>query len=119
MKGASSASTYSSLICPLCEGGELRPSGQHSARCDSCAGLVSKAVLEALREITACQTPWGHTPARSAATPRCGASPTGYPIVRPAVLRFYPLSLNAARKPSAREEAIAKAVGDISTRLQH
>ena len=53
VKGKSLTSTYSSLICPLCEGGELRPSGQHSARCASCAGLVSPAVLEALREITA------------------------------------------------------------------
>jgi hypothetical protein len=53
VKGSSLASRHSSLVCPLCEGGELRPSGHHSARCASCAGLVSGAVLGALREITA------------------------------------------------------------------
>ena len=53
MKGSSLASRVSSLVCPHCEGGELLPSGHRSARCASCAGLVSGAVLGALREITA------------------------------------------------------------------
>jgi Zn finger protein HypA/HybF involved in hydrogenase expression len=38
---------------PLCEAGELKPSAQHSARCGACAGSVSGAMLEALRQIVA------------------------------------------------------------------
>ena len=54
MKSSSSlASRSRSLICPLCEAGELKPSGQGSARCASCAGPVSGAMLGALRQIVA------------------------------------------------------------------
>ncbi len=52
MKGSSLASRPGSLVCPHCEVGELRISDHHSARCGSCAGFVSGAVLGALREIT-------------------------------------------------------------------
>jgi ribosomal protein L37AE/L43A len=45
------ASRSDSLVCPLCEADELRPSGHDSALCDSCAGLLSGAMLEALRQI--------------------------------------------------------------------
>ena len=47
------ASRSRSLICPLCEAGKLKPSGQDSARCASCAGPVSGAMLGALRQIVA------------------------------------------------------------------
>jgi uncharacterized Zn finger protein (UPF0148 family) len=50
---SSLASRSRSLICPLCEAGKLRPSGQDSARCASCAGPVSGALLETLRGICA------------------------------------------------------------------
>ena len=53
MKSSSLASRSRSLICPLCEAGKLRPSGQDSARCASCAGPVSGAMLGALRQIVA------------------------------------------------------------------
>ena len=54
MKSSSSlASRSRSLICPLCEAGKLQPSGQDSARCASCAGPVSGAMLGALRQIVA------------------------------------------------------------------
>ncbi len=53
MKGSSLASRSRSLVCPLCEAGQLKPSGQRSARCESCAGSVSGAMLEALRQIVA------------------------------------------------------------------
>ena len=52
MKGSSLTSRHDSLVCPLCETGKLRPSSHHSARCASCAGLVSGAMLEAVRQIT-------------------------------------------------------------------
>lgn len=52
MKGSHLASRRYSLICPLCEAGELQPSGQGSARCASCTGRVSEAMLEILRQIT-------------------------------------------------------------------
>jgi hypothetical protein len=53
MKGSSLASRSRSLVCPLCEAGELKPSAQRSARCESCAGSVGRAMLEALRQIVA------------------------------------------------------------------
>src|SRR5215213_11952072 len=54
VKSSSSlASRSRSLICPLCEAGKLRPSGQDSARCACCAGPVSGAMLGALRQIVA------------------------------------------------------------------
>jgi hypothetical protein len=46
-------SSSRSLVCPLCEAGELKPSAQDSARCDLCAGSVSGAMLETLRQIVA------------------------------------------------------------------
>jgi ribosomal protein L37AE/L43A len=53
VKSSSSlASRSGSLICPLCEASELRPSGRDSARCESCAGPVSGAVLGTLRGIS-------------------------------------------------------------------
>jgi ribosomal protein L37AE/L43A len=36
-------------VCPLCEVGELLPSGQGSARCTSCASFVSGSMLEVLQ----------------------------------------------------------------------
>jgi hypothetical protein len=53
MKGSTLASRLGSLVCPLCEVDELRLWGKDSARCASCAGLVSGAMLETLRRITA------------------------------------------------------------------
>jgi hypothetical protein len=41
------------LVCPLCEVGELLPSGQGSARCTSCASFVSGTMLEVLQCIVA------------------------------------------------------------------
>ena len=95
MKDSSLASRPSSLVCPLCEGGELRPSGHHSARCGSCAGLVSGVVLEALRQITvlpdalgahACEE-CGHPemrllPDETFHCPSCGSEvlPSGAPV---------------------------------------
>ena len=53
MKISCLASRLHSLICPLCEAGELKPSGRRSARCESCANFVSGAMLEGLRQIVA------------------------------------------------------------------
>jgi hypothetical protein len=41
------------LVCPLCEVGELLPSGRGSARCTSCASFVSGTMLEGLECIVA------------------------------------------------------------------
>jgi uncharacterized Zn finger protein (UPF0148 family) len=51
MKGSSLRSRSGSLVCPLCEVHELDARGHSSARCGSC-GIVSGAMLEALRQIT-------------------------------------------------------------------
>lgn len=53
MKGLSAVSRPGSLVCPLCEVGQLRISGNSCARCASCAGLVSRAMLETLQRISA------------------------------------------------------------------
>ena len=55
MKGSSMASKLCSLVCPLCEAGELNPLGHDQARCDSCRGSISGAMLEALRQIATLQ----------------------------------------------------------------
>jgi hypothetical protein len=53
VKRSSLASGSTALICPLCEVGELYPSGHGSTCCESCAGCLSGAMLETLRQITA------------------------------------------------------------------
>jgi ribosomal protein L37AE/L43A len=58
VKGSFLASRSDSLVCPLCEAGELRLSDHTSARCASCASLLNGAMVETLRQITA--LPEGH-----------------------------------------------------------
>jgi ribosomal protein L37AE/L43A len=53
VKTSSLVSRPDSLVCPLCEVDQLRPSGNDSAQCASCAGLVSGAMLVTLRRISA------------------------------------------------------------------
>jgi hypothetical protein len=53
MKRLSLQSRDDSMICPLCEGHELGAQGHSSARCESCGGILSGAMLEALRQISA------------------------------------------------------------------
>ena len=55
VKGSSMASKPCSLVCPLCEAGELNPLGHDQARCDSCHGSLSGAMLEAPHEIATLQ----------------------------------------------------------------
>jgi ribosomal protein L37AE/L43A len=40
------------LTCPFCEAHDLRAFGHNSARCDSCGGLLSGALLETLLRIS-------------------------------------------------------------------
>ncbi len=49
MKG--SASRPQAIVCPLCEAGELHPSGGVSVRCDSCVCAVEDAILSTLEQI--------------------------------------------------------------------
>jgi ribosomal protein L37AE/L43A len=77
MKGSSLASRSRSLVCPLCEAGELKPSGQDSARCDSCAGSVSEAMLEALRRIVALPDALGSHACEECAHPEMRLLPDG------------------------------------------
>jgi hypothetical protein len=53
MKGSTLISRPDSLVCPFCENGQLRPTGSDSARCASCASVVSGVILETLRSISA------------------------------------------------------------------
>jgi ribosomal protein L37AE/L43A len=51
-----------SLTCPLCEVYELRPYGRTAARCDSCAAMLSGALLETLCRITTLPDALGRHP---------------------------------------------------------
>ena len=42
-----------SIVCPVCELGELRSNGTSMARCDECGCALSKDVLETIRQIAA------------------------------------------------------------------
>jgi hypothetical protein len=53
VKGSSLVSRSHSLVCPLCEAGELQPVGNGSMRCGSCGEHLGAAILETLRQITA------------------------------------------------------------------
>ena len=59
VKGSSMASKPCSLVCPLCEAGRLHTLGHDQARCDSCLGPLSGAMLEALSEIAILQNAVG------------------------------------------------------------
>ena len=52
MRSSSLASRLDSLVCPLCEGSKLYPSGQDSMRCQSCGTQVHGAMLDTLRCIS-------------------------------------------------------------------
>src|SRR3712207_7897870 len=53
---------YTTLFrSPLCEVDQLQPSGNDSARCASCARLVSAPILETLRRISALPRSEEHT----------------------------------------------------------
>jgi ribosomal protein L37AE/L43A len=71
------ASKSRSLVCPLCEAGELKPSGQDSARCESCAGSVSGVMLEALRRIVALPDALGSHACEECAHPEMRLLPDG------------------------------------------
>jgi ribosomal protein L37AE/L43A len=45
------ASRPHSIVCPVCESGELRSNGTSMVRCDECGCALSKDVLEILRQI--------------------------------------------------------------------
>src|SRR5215213_10070543 len=47
------ASGSQSIICPICEAGELSPSGHNGIQCSLCGYAPSHSVLEALRQIIA------------------------------------------------------------------
>ena len=51
MKSSSLASGSEVLMCPFCERGRLRSTGQDSVRCDSCSGFLSGAMLQTLRQV--------------------------------------------------------------------
>lgn len=47
------ASHPHSIVCPVCESGELRSNGTSMARCDECGCALSKEVLEIIQQIAA------------------------------------------------------------------
>jgi hypothetical protein len=65
------------LVCPLCEVGELLPSGQGSARCTSCASFVSGTMLEVLQCIVAQPGSLGNHACEAGGHPEMGQLPDG------------------------------------------
>lgn len=47
------ASRPHSIVCPVCESGELHSNGTSIAHCDECGCALSKDVLDTLRQIAA------------------------------------------------------------------
>jgi ribosomal protein L37AE/L43A len=45
------ASHPHSIVCPVCESGELHSNGTSMARCDACGCTLSKDVLEIIKQI--------------------------------------------------------------------
>jgi uncharacterized Zn finger protein (UPF0148 family) len=102
MKGSSLASRSGSLVCPLCEAGELQPSGQRSARCESCAGSVSGEMLEALLQIVALPDALGNHACEECGHPEMRPLPDGTfhcPACRSEVF-----PVGAPRSPSRADE---------------
>jgi ribosomal protein L37AE/L43A len=53
VKGSCLVSRPDSLVCPVCEAGQLRSSAIGLMRCESCGAPLSGATLETLRQIIA------------------------------------------------------------------
>ena len=102
MRSSSVASRPSSLVCPLCEVGKLKPSGKDSAQCGSCAGPVSGAMLGALRQIVALPNALGKHACEECGHPEMRRLPDGTfhcPACRSEVLPS-----DASSTPSGPEE---------------
>ncbi len=78
MKASSLASRPGSLVCPFCQTGALlRSSGEDSMRCQSCEGLISGALLETLRQISALPDALGSHACEECAHPQMRLLPDG------------------------------------------
>jgi hypothetical protein len=51
VKSSALASGFHSIICPICEAGELRSGGHNEIQCPVCGYAPSHSVLEALQQI--------------------------------------------------------------------
>jgi ribosomal protein L37AE/L43A len=102
VKGSSLTSRPSSLVCPFCEMGQLRSSSHHSMRCQSCDGLISGALLETLRQISALPDALGRHACEECAHPQMRPLPDGTfhcPSCGSEVV-----ALEASREPPSPEE---------------
>ncbi len=78
MKASSLASRPGSPVCPFCQTGALlRSSGEDSMRCQSCDGLLSGALLETLRQISALPDAPGSHACEECAHPQMRLLPDG------------------------------------------
>lgn len=62
MKGSSTGSRQDLLVCPSCEGCELKSRGPGSVRCTSCGALLGEAMLQTLEQITSLTDATGSHP---------------------------------------------------------
>jgi hypothetical protein len=97
VKGSSYASKPHSMVCPLCETCELNPPGHNSARCHSCGGFLSVAMLEALREIAALPDTLG-SHACECGHPEMWCLPDGCSTARLAARRCFRSELRKGRE---------------------
>jgi ribosomal protein L37AE/L43A len=77
MKASSLASRPHSLVCPLCEMGQLRSLSHDSMRCQSCGEHLSGAVLQTLRQISALPDALGSHACEECAHPQMRLLPDG------------------------------------------
>jgi hypothetical protein len=102
MKVSSLASRPDSLVCPLCETGQLRSSANDSMRCVSCDGLLSGALLETLRQISALPDALGSHACEECAHPQMRLLPDGTYHCPSCGSEVLPLE--ASRQPTLEEE---------------
>ena len=102
MKESSLASRSRSLVCPLCEVGELKPSDQDSGRCDCCEGSVSGAMMETLRQVTALPDSLGRHACEECGHPEMRRLPDG--VFHCPACRSEVLPIDASSTPSRPDE---------------
>src|SRR5215210_3832032 len=123
VKPSALASGSQSIICLICEAGELRSGGPNEVRCPVCGYAPSRGVLQALRQIITLPDALG-SHACECGHPEMRRLPDGMfhcPACSSEVLpkRSECRAPNAARKPSAPREIVTNPVAGAPTHGKH
>jgi ribosomal protein L37AE/L43A len=77
VKLSTPASGSHSIICPICEAGEVRPGGQGEVQCPVCGYAPSRGVLEALWQIISLPDAFGSHACEECEHPEMRSLPDG------------------------------------------